>query len=133
MLRIKIICYTLTKWKKHCATLKKKFIERGYEENILQDQIDKVDSISRKDLLRKNIKDRIPCLIIYNRELPMMRKIINKHWNVFEINPELQETFQSNGFVAFKKKQKLTRNYRRPCDQKWESISSPFKTQKKKM
>ena len=41
----------------------------GYEENILQDQIDKVDSISRKDLLRKNIKDRIPCLIIYNREL----------------------------------------------------------------
>ena len=92
---------------KHCATLKQNFIENGYEENILQDQIDKVDSISRKDLLRKNIKDRIPCLIIYNRELPMMRKIINKHWNVFEINPELQETFQSNGFVAFKKNKNL--------------------------
>ena len=38
---------------KHCATLKQNFIENGYEENILQDQIDKVDSISRKDLLRK--------------------------------------------------------------------------------
>ena len=32
----------------------------------------------------------------------MMRKIINKHWSVLQINPKLQETFQNNLFVAFK-------------------------------
>ena len=62
----------------------------------MKDEIDKVDNIDRKDLLskkEKNIKDRIPCLITYNRKLPMMRKIINKHWNVLQINPGLEETF----------------------------------------
>ena len=32
-----------------------------------------------------------------------MLKIINKHWNVLQINPKLQETFQNNPFVAFKR------------------------------
>ena len=33
--------------------LKQNFIERGYEENILKNQIDKVDNIDREDLSRK--------------------------------------------------------------------------------
>ena len=76
----------------------------------MKDKIDKVDNIDRKELLRKkekNIKDRIPCLITYNRKLPTMRKIINKHWNVLQINPKLQETFHNNAFVAFKRNKNL--------------------------
>ena len=52
-LRIKTICSILTEYKKHCAILKQNFIERGYEGNILKDEIDKVDNIDRKDLLSK--------------------------------------------------------------------------------
>ena len=33
----------------------------------------------------------------------MMRKIVNKHWNVLQINSKLQETFENNPFVAFKR------------------------------
>ena len=64
--RIKTICSTLTEYKKHCAIQKQSFIERGYEENILKDQIEKVDhkySLRKKE---KYFKDRIPCLITYN-------------------------------------------------------------------
>ena len=109
-LRIKTICSTLTEYKKHCAILKHNFIERGYEENILKDEIDEVDNIHRKELIRKkekNIKYRIPCLMTYNRKLSMMCKIINKHWNILQINAKLQETFQNNLFVAFKRKKNL--------------------------
>ena len=109
-LRIKTICSTLTKCKKHCAILKQNFIERGYDERILNDEINKVDNIDRKDLLskkEKNVKDRIPYLITYNRKLPMMRKIINKHWNVLQINPGLEEIFQNNPFVAYKRNKNL--------------------------
>ena len=109
-MKIKTICSTLTKYKKHCAILKQNFIERGYKENILKDEIDTVDNIDQKYLLskkEKNIKDRIPCLITYNRKLPMMCKIINKHWNVLQINPGLQETFQNNLFVAYKRYKNL--------------------------
>ena len=37
----------------------------------------------------------------------MMRKIINKYWNVLQINPELRETFQNNPSVAFRKNKNL--------------------------
>ena len=33
----------------------------------------------------------------------MMRKILDKHWNVLQINPELEETYQNYMFVAFKR------------------------------
>ena len=56
VLRIKTICSTLTEYKKHCAIPKPNFIERGYEENILKDKIDKVENIDRKDLLSKKEK-----------------------------------------------------------------------------
>ena len=52
-LRINTIRSIVTEYKKHCAILKQKFMERGYEENILKDQIDKVDIIDRKDLRKK--------------------------------------------------------------------------------
>ena len=109
-LRIKTICSTLNEYKKHCAILKQNFIERAYKENILKDQINKVDNIDRKDLLSKKekiIKDRIPCLITCNRKLPMMHKIINKHWNVLQINQGLPETFQNNPLVAYKRNKNL--------------------------
>ena len=32
----------------------------------------------------------------------MIRKIINMHWNLLQITPELQETFHNNLFVVFK-------------------------------
>ena len=110
VLRIKTICSTLTEYKKHCAILKQNFIERGNQENILKDELGKAGNIDRKDLLRekeKNIKDRTPCLITYDIKLSMMRKIISKHWNVLQINPKLQETFQNNPFVAFKRNKNL--------------------------
>ena len=73
----------------------------------MNDEIDKVENIDRKDLLSKKEKDRVPCPITYNRKLSMMRKIINKHWNFLQINPGLEEIFQNNPFVAYKKNKNL--------------------------
>ena len=76
----------------------------------MKDQLDKVDNTDQKDLLRKqenSNKIKIPCLITDNRKLPMMRKIINKHWNVLQINPELQQIFQNNQLVIFKRNKNL--------------------------
>ena len=61
-------------------------------------------------MLRKKEKsnnDIIPCVITDNRNLPMMRKVINKYWSVLQINPELREKFQKNPFVAFKRNKNL--------------------------
>ena len=55
----------------------------------------------------KKYKERISCLITYNRKLLMMCKIINKHWNFLQINPEMRETVQNNPFVSFKRNKNL--------------------------
>ena len=80
-LRIKTICSTLTGYQKHCAILKQNFIERGYEENILNDEIDEGDNIDRKDLLskkQKNIKDRISCLKLTIENFQWSVKLLTK-------------------------------------------------------
>ena len=48
-LRIKTIFSSLIEYNRHCAILKLKFTERGYKDNILKDQIDRVDNHDRKD------------------------------------------------------------------------------------
>ena len=55
-------------------------------------------------------KDRTPCVIMCNRKLPMMLKIISYYWNVPQINPELLETFQKNAFVAFARNKTKNKN-----------------------
>ena len=64
----------------------------------MNDEIYQVDNIDQKDLLSKKekiIKDRISCLITYNKKLPMMRKIINKRFNVLQINPGWKKYFKT--------------------------------------
>ena len=80
----------------------------------MNDEINKVDNIDRKDVLskkEKNMKDRIPCLTAYYRKLPMKRKIISKHWNVLQINPGLEEIFQNNPFGGYKRNKNLQEIY----------------------
>ena len=76
----------------------------------MNDETDKLNNTDRKDLFsnkEENIKDRIPCLITCNRKLPMVRKIINKHWNILQINSRLEEMFQNDPFVGYKRNKNL--------------------------
>ena len=79
------------------------------------------------------MKDRISCLINYNRKLPMMRKTIHKHWNALQINPKLPETFQNNPFVAFKRNQNLQEIIEGHRIKNGNMFKALFKKQKRKM
>ena len=59
-----------------------RFIEKGYKENIIRNQIEKVDSLERSTLLNKTNavrKNVVPFLVTYSPTLPNVREIINKH------------------------------------------------------
>ena len=49
-LRLKTICSTSTEFDKNCAIIKQKFLDRQYKEEVLYEQIKKVDRIERKEL-----------------------------------------------------------------------------------
>ena len=56
-LRLKTICSKSTEFDKNCAIIKQNFLDRQYKEEVLDEQIKKVDRIERKELFTcKEIK-----------------------------------------------------------------------------
>ena len=98
-LRLKTICSTTRKFDKNCAIIKQKFLDRQYKQEVLDEQIKKVDKIERKERFKskeKNNKNRIPLPITYNKTLPNISKIVNKNWNILQINTKFHGVFQND-------------------------------------
>ena len=109
-MRLKTICSTSTEFDKNCAIIKQKFLDRQYKEEVLDQQIKKVDRIERKELFtckEKKNKNRIPLSITYNRTLPNTSKIVKRNWNILQINTEFHGVFQATPMIAFKRCQNL--------------------------
>ena len=88
-LRLKIICSTTTEFDKNCSFIKQKFLDRQYKEEVLDEKIKKVDRTERKELFtskEKSNKNRIPPSTKYNRTLPNISKVVNRKWNILQIN-----------------------------------------------
>ena len=109
-LRLKTICFTSIELDKNCAIIKQKFLDRQYKEEVLDEQIKKADRIERKELFtckEKDEKNRILLLITYNRTLPNMSKIVNRNWNILQINTEFHGVFQATPMIVFKRSKNL--------------------------
>ena len=62
-----------------------RFMEKGYKESIIGNQIEKVDNLERSTLLNKTNATRknvIPFSVTYSPTLPNIREIINKRWHI---------------------------------------------------
>ena len=52
-------------------------------------------------------KPRIPLVLKFKRTLPNIKKIIDEHWHLLQINPKLKNTFQANPIIAYKRNKNL--------------------------
>ena len=81
-LRLKSICSTEDEYQKNCEVMKQKLLERTYNEDDLNKQMEKVELIKQKELLQNNekgsIKKNIPIMLTYNRELPNISEVVRK-------------------------------------------------------
>ena len=61
-----------------------KFLDRRYEEEVLNEHFNKVDRIEWKELFikKKETSHRIPLLITYNETLLNISRIVNRHRNI---------------------------------------------------
>ena len=86
------------------------FMEKGYKENIIRNQIEKVDNLERSTLLnntnavRKNV---IPFPVTYSPTLPNIREIINKRWHILNINNTFGNVFKATLVLDFRKNPSL--------------------------
>ena len=95
---------------KHLNELKESFINRGYKEHFLTYQFNRISEVTRQALLsskrKKANKPRIPLVLKFNRTLPNIKKIINEHWHLLQINAKLKNAFQEKTNNSIQEKQK---------------------------
>ena len=109
-LRIKRICSEEKEFKKASDDLPKKLVNRGYNDGEINLQIQRASQKNREDLLRHKPKEqmkRIPCVLTYNSKLPNIKQAINKHWNILQINQQLQPIFNEKPIIAFRRNKNL--------------------------
>ena len=52
-------------------------------------------------------KSRTPLSVTYNRTLHDISKIVNRNWNILQINTEFHGVFQATPMIAFKSRKNL--------------------------
>ena len=83
-----------------------KFSERGYPKTTIQEAFCKSTTFQRENLLKNKKKkrsNRIPFVVTYNRTLPNLGAIINKHWNILQIDPKMKEKFSDRPILAYRR------------------------------
>ena len=106
ILRIKRICSGAKEFIRNCHKMLSKFIQRGYPVNITQEAYHKSSLWSRKDLLenkKKKPSSRIPLVVTYNRTLPCLGPIINKHWHILQLDPKMAKKFSERPVLAYRR------------------------------
>ena len=85
MLRVKRICSTNSEFE---AYIKNKFVKRGYEKSLNENQIEKVAKLNRSVLLAEQNKNQkascLPLSVTYNRTLPNIKNILQQHWHLLK-------------------------------------------------
>ncbi|XP_053568414.1 uncharacterized protein LOC128657999 [Bombina bombina] len=94
LLRLKKNCSNSTKWEEQSVILKNTFLERGYEENNLEKNMEEVRCKDRKDLLKYRCKKAynssdndqltIPFITEYSENRHIVERIIKKYWSLLK-------------------------------------------------
>ena len=90
--------------------LKGSFINRGFTEKFLDTEFQRLSEIERDALLtpksKEKDKKRIPLITTYNKTLPNLKQIINKHWHL-QINSNLRTAFEQEPLIAYRRNKNL--------------------------
>ena len=109
-LRIHKICTNEEDLSKNCKQLAQTLIKREYGKEIVKNEIKRAVNVPRQELFKvkeKQHSQRIPLIIKYNRTLPSLSKIINKNWNILQIDRNIKETFKERPIIAFRRNKNL--------------------------
>ncbi len=97
---------------KNYTELKTSFSKRGYKTTLLrkQKQIEKAKAVPRPKALQfktKQSNDRIPLVTTFHTNLPQFGTILNKHWPLLHIKPNVKSNFIDTPVVAYKRSNDL--------------------------
>ena len=96
---------------KNIIELRKKFLERDYNETSLNSQLAKAMNKDRESILQYKEPEfsgtRTPFITTYNKHLPNIKSVFEKTWKILQIHPKLATQFEAKPVIAYKRNQKL--------------------------
>ena len=108
---LKKICAETSQLSKNLPVLKESFINRGFKEKFLDAEFQRLSEIEGDGLLTPNSKEkdqkRILFITTYNKTLPNLKHIINKHWHLLQINSNLRTAFEQEPLIAYTQNKSL--------------------------
>lgn len=109
--RVKRICKTPEDFRRNSDEMITNFSRRGYHKKVLNNAIEKVETIPRSNLLSTKNKVKSNKRIIfsteYHRQSVTLRSIINKHWHILKSDTQLKSTFQEHPLIVYKRGKNL--------------------------
>ena len=82
--------------------LKESFVNKGFNEKNLDTELQRISEIERNALLvpksKKKEQTRIPFVLTYNKTLPNVKMISNKHCHLSQINSNLTTVFEQEPY-----------------------------------
>ena len=111
-LRIVRICSRPEDREKRFGELKQMLLERNYPSKIIDAAIERARNISRKEALKKVVRDesdsdRPVFVVLYDARLPSIPAIVKKHWRVMCQDPYLKKVFPKPPLVAFRRQRNI--------------------------
>ena len=83
---------------------------RGYPKKDTTAQMRKTDEVPREAILRdkpKRSNKRTPFTTTFNRNLPPIQRIINKHWPILHTNTDMAPAFAERPVLAYRRNKNL--------------------------
>ena len=108
--RILRICSEEENFHKQLGELKNLLISREYRGKSIDDAIERVKKISRREAIKKVAKkenERPVFVLTYNPALPSVSHILQKHWRVMKSDPYLKKVFPLPPMVALRRTDNL--------------------------
>ena len=109
-LRLKRICSTTEEYEKHTENLKKQLIKKGYPETMVNEEIQKATNQDRTRLLNKEkieTGNHLNLCVTYSKTIPNIKTILEKHWHILSVSPELKKVFENKPLLNFRKNKNL--------------------------
>jgi hypothetical protein len=109
-LRGKRTCSTNDDFEVFCNDLMKSFIRRGYKKEEVEPQIERAKTVNRSTALQfkqKKGNNRATMVTTFNRTLPNLNDVLNRNWNLLNLDPELAPIFNEQPLIAFKRNRNL--------------------------
>ena len=101
-----MICSNEEEFKNSCKALKKRFVQREYDEQEAEQQTTRASEIPCNRTLQPSVRKRskrIPFVVTFNRTLPPIGKILNRHWHILKLNKHLKHLFQQSPVIIFRR------------------------------